>query len=244
MWQKWKADWGKFNDFRGKVRSTGNLWIGQKFNIIINELHTCVIGSFIISTSVTVPNIPKYSRSFSLDVCQLRPPTNSLPGAVSFAFGVDLPDDELPPLDNAWLLLELVLVIVLFTFCTLLLLLLPLQFIVAALTGIKALCKSCSTEFASMTPLEIERERKKICLISGKFVGAGSAHFGIEFWRFSFNDLLSMTSAPINSHQLLLLLVLFSGYSAGNNHQRSCREFICIWQLMKMTFWLISRLAA
>jgi hypothetical protein len=36
---------------------------------------------------------------------------------------------------------------------------LPLQFIVAALTGIKALCKSCSTEFASMTPLEKE-ERK------------------------------------------------------------------------------------
>lgn len=103
-----------------------------------------------------MPNIPKYSRSFSLDVCQLRPPTNSLPGAVSFAFGVDLPD-ELPPLDNAWLLLELVLVFV-FTICTLLLLL-PLQFIVAALTGIKALCKSCSTEVASMTPLEMRRKK-------------------------------------------------------------------------------------
>lgn len=88
-----------------------------------------------ISTSVTVPNIPKYSRSFSLDVCQLRPPTNNLPGAaVSFAFGVDLPD-ELPPLDNAWLLLELVLVFVLLFA----LLLLPLQLIVAPLTGIKAL---------------------------------------------------------------------------------------------------------
>lgn len=112
------------------------------------HLHTCVIGSFMISTSVTVPNMPKYSRSFSLEVCQLRPPTKSLPGAVSFAlFGVDLPD-ELPPLDNVGLLLELVLV--LFE-----LLLLPVQLTVAALTGIKALCKSCSTEFASMTPLKI-----------------------------------------------------------------------------------------
>lgn len=62
-----------------------------------------------------MPNSLKYSRSFSLDVCQLRPPTNNLPGAESFAFGVDLPDDELPPLDNTWLLLELVLVFVLFT---------------------------------------------------------------------------------------------------------------------------------
>lgn len=154
-----------------------NLW-WTKFNIKINELHTCVIGSFIISTSVTVPNIPKYSRSFSLDVCQLRPPTNSLPGAVSFAFGVDLPDDELPPLDNAWLLLELVLVFVLFTFCTLLLLL-PLQFIVAALTGIKALCKSCSTEFASMTPLEIERE-EKITMIDFVY-SAANGECG-DFW--------------------------------------------------------------
>lgn len=87
-----------------------------------------------INTSVTVPNIPKYSRSFSLEVCHERPPTKSLPGAVSFAlFGVDLPDVELPPLDNA-LLLELVLVLIL--------LLLPVQFTVVALTGIKALCKS------------------------------------------------------------------------------------------------------
>jgi hypothetical protein len=97
-----------------------------------------------ISTSVTVPNIPKYSRSFSLEVCQLRPPTKSFPGAVSFAlFGVDLPD-ELPPLDNVGLLLELVLVLFELLLLT-----------VAALTGIKALCKSCSTEFASMTPLKI-----------------------------------------------------------------------------------------
>ena len=102
-----------------------------------------------INTSVTVPNIPKYSRSFSLEVCQLRPPTKSLPGAVSL-FGVDLPDVELPPLDNA-LLLELVLVLILlFT---------PVQFTVVALTGIKALCKSCSTEFASMTPLKIDTKR-------------------------------------------------------------------------------------
>lgn len=44
---------------------------------------TCVTGSFIISTSVTFPNIPKYSLSFSLDVCQLSPPTKSFPGAGS-----------------------------------------------------------------------------------------------------------------------------------------------------------------
>lgn len=55
-----------------------------------------------INTSVTVPNIPKYSRSFSLEVCHERPPTNNFPGAVSFALlGVDLPDSDLPPLDNA-----------------------------------------------------------------------------------------------------------------------------------------------
>uniref|UniRef100_A0A1A9VGT4 Uncharacterized protein n=1 Tax=Glossina austeni TaxID=7395 RepID=A0A1A9VGT4_GLOAU len=38
-----------------------------------------------MSTSVTVPNILKYSLSFSADVCQLRPPTNNLPGAGSDA---------------------------------------------------------------------------------------------------------------------------------------------------------------
>lgn len=146
----------------GNGRGVNEWFLKIFYNIKNCHLHTCVIGSFIISTSVTVPNIPKYSRSFSLDVCQLRPPTKSLPGAVSFAFGVDLPDDELPPLDNAWLLLELVLVFV-FTFCTLLLLL-PLQFNVAALTGIKALCKSCSTEFASMTPLEIRRKNNRILI--------------------------------------------------------------------------------
>lgn len=126
-----------------------------------------------------MPNIPKYSRSFSLDVCQLRPPTNNLPGAVS-AFGVDLPDDELPPLDNAWLLLELVLVFVLFTFCTILLLLLPLHS-VAALTGIKALCKSCSTEFASMTPLEKEREKITMIDFFFRFYRRGGKCWG---WRF------------------------------------------------------------
>ena len=41
------------------------------------------MGSFITSTSVTVPNWPKYSRSRSWFVCQLRPPTNSFPGAES-----------------------------------------------------------------------------------------------------------------------------------------------------------------
>lgn len=47
-----------------------------------------------IRTSVTVPNMPKYSLSFSLLVCHDRPPTKSLPGAGSPAFGVLLP--ELP----------------------------------------------------------------------------------------------------------------------------------------------------
>lgn len=36
-----------------------------------------------INTSVTVPNIPKYSRNLSFDVCQLNPPTNNFPGAGS-----------------------------------------------------------------------------------------------------------------------------------------------------------------
>lgn len=51
-----------------------------------------------IRTSVTVPNMPKYSLNLSELVCQLRPPTNSLPGAGSeplllVAVGVDRPDD-------------------------------------------------------------------------------------------------------------------------------------------------------
>lgn len=59
-----------------------------------------------ISTSVTGPNMAKYSLSFSELVCQLRPPTNSLlgdgevlpvgAGAVPLACdvtGVDRPDD-------------------------------------------------------------------------------------------------------------------------------------------------------
>ena len=41
-------------------------------------------------TSVTVPNCPKYSRSFSGVVCHERPPTKSLPGAES-EDGVDRP---------------------------------------------------------------------------------------------------------------------------------------------------------
>lgn len=44
---------------------------------------TWVMGSFMTRTSVTVPNCPKYSRSLSWLVCQLRPPTNSFPGAES-----------------------------------------------------------------------------------------------------------------------------------------------------------------
>ena len=44
---------------------------------------TCVMGSFMTSTSVTVPNWPKYSRSRSWLVCHDSPPTNSFPGAES-----------------------------------------------------------------------------------------------------------------------------------------------------------------
>ena len=54
---------------------------------------TWVMGSFMTSTSVTVPNCPKYSRSLSWFVCQLRPPTNSFPGAES-EFGVLRPLDS------------------------------------------------------------------------------------------------------------------------------------------------------
>lgn len=62
-------------------------------------MRTCVMGSFMIRTSVTVPNMPKYSLSLSLEVCQLRPPTNSLPGAGSPLLGVLRPEDPewLPP---------------------------------------------------------------------------------------------------------------------------------------------------
>ncbi|KAJ8898426.1 hypothetical protein PR048_003786 [Dryococelus australis] len=51
--------------------------------------------SFMMRTSVTGPNIPKYSLSFSEVVCQLRPPTNNFPGAGSPPVGVDRPE-ELP----------------------------------------------------------------------------------------------------------------------------------------------------
>ena len=54
---------------------------------------TWVIGSFITSTSVTLPNWPKYSRSLSWLVCQLSPPTKSLPGAESEE-GVERPEDS------------------------------------------------------------------------------------------------------------------------------------------------------
>ena len=60
---------------------------------------TWVMGSFITSTSVTVPNWPKYSRSRSWLVCQLRPPTNSFPGAES-ELGV------LRPLDSPCKIME------------------------------------------------------------------------------------------------------------------------------------------
>lgn len=83
---------------------------------------TCVTGSFIINTSVTLPNMPKYSFNFSADVCQLKPPTNSLPGAESVLFGVERPDE--PEFD------------VVVPFCT------PILFGSALITA-NALCKSC-----------------------------------------------------------------------------------------------------
>lgn len=47
-----------------------------------------------IRTSVTGPKVPKYSLSFSADVCQLNPPTNNFPGAESIpSFGVERPDE-------------------------------------------------------------------------------------------------------------------------------------------------------
>lgn len=52
-----------------------------------------------INTSVTLPNMPKYSLSLSADVCQLSPPTNNLPGAESALFGVERPDE--PECDGA-----------------------------------------------------------------------------------------------------------------------------------------------
>lgn len=54
---------------------------------------TCVTGSFMIKTSVTLPKFPKYSFNLSADVCQLKPPTNNFPGAESMLFGVDRPDE-------------------------------------------------------------------------------------------------------------------------------------------------------
>ena len=44
-------------------------------------------------TSVTVPNCPKYSRSFSGVVCHERPPTKSFPGALSDD-GVERPEKQ------------------------------------------------------------------------------------------------------------------------------------------------------
>lgn len=78
---------------REQPRTINNRNSGERLMLQISG-PTCVIGSFMMRTSVTVPNMPKYSRSFSLLVCQERPPTKSLPGAGSPPFGVLLP--ELP----------------------------------------------------------------------------------------------------------------------------------------------------
>ena len=40
------------------------------------DLDRRVVGSFMTMTSVTSPNLLKYSRSPSADVCQLSPPIN------------------------------------------------------------------------------------------------------------------------------------------------------------------------
>ena len=75
-------------------------------------------GSFITSTSVTVPNWPKYSRSLSGVVCQESPPTNNLPGDPSLLLeplpfpslpildvdpGVDRPSQLASPIEPFWL---------------------------------------------------------------------------------------------------------------------------------------------
>lgn len=50
------------------------------------------MGSFMMSTLVTSPNIPKYCLSLSADVCQLSPPTNSLADVPSvLLLGVERP---------------------------------------------------------------------------------------------------------------------------------------------------------
>lgn len=85
-----------FHSFARYVGSGGELVAGR------GRVITWVTGSFITSTSVTLPNWPKYSRSFSALVCQLSPPTNSLPGAGSLELpplGVERPEEPpwLPP---------------------------------------------------------------------------------------------------------------------------------------------------
>lgn len=60
-----------------------------------------------MSTSVTGPNIAKYSLSFSELVCQLRPPTKSFDGDgevvpvfVGVGAGVERPLDDIPSSDD------------------------------------------------------------------------------------------------------------------------------------------------
>ena len=79
----------------------GQFWIAESPTAIFSifkgfgQIRTWVTGSFMTRTSVTVPNWPKYSRSFSGVVCQDSPPTKSFPGAESEPDpGVDRPDEE------------------------------------------------------------------------------------------------------------------------------------------------------
>ena len=71
--------------------------MGSDYGLEINCL-TCVTGSFMTSTSVMLPNCPKYSLSLSGVVCHDSPPTNSFPGDVlSWDEGVERPLPALPP---------------------------------------------------------------------------------------------------------------------------------------------------
>lgn len=112
-----------------------------------------------IKTSVTLPNIPKYSFNLSADVCQLRPPTNSLPGAESVLFGVDRPDE--PECDAVVPLFMVAVVAVDATaravLCGCCCCGITCSFLITA----NALCKSCEISVPfSMVALWMKRKRK------------------------------------------------------------------------------------
>ena len=123
-WEIWELSiWQHFYDIKTDLRGLCSNSRGQvASNIplcpgclcvtgdIVTVSATWVMGSFMTSTSVTVPNWPKYSRSLSWFVCQLRPPTNSFPGAES-ELGV------LRPLDSPCKMEQLLKYFTLITLC-------------------------------------------------------------------------------------------------------------------------------